>query len=95
MLDELNALLGRTWEKLVGSSARFRYYEDKKGNMYAWTTEKVRDPKTGKERYAAIYYRYYKLKKRAVAKKTVYFARRNKAKARALTWYLKAKARQV
>lgn len=94
-LDALNQAIAKTFGQLFPSSPAYSYWEDKKKNRYCYTTEKVRNPKNGKAMWAAFIYRYYKTKKLLKLKKTVYFAKRKKAKARALKWLEKALSKEV
>lgn len=69
-------------------SPSYRYFQDKKKNMYFWTTEPV--IKDGFKRFASGIYRYRKTRKQWILTKKIYHAKRNKAKARALKLYNKA-----
>ena len=84
----LNQLLGQYLPK----SASYRFFEDKKRNKYFWTTERIEH--LGKQRFVSGVYRYFKMKKHWIAKKKVFHAKRNKAKARAYKMYQKTLAKQ-
>jgi len=62
---------------LMVSSPAFTYYEDKKGNQYFYTKDKINHK--GQMRYVAGIYRYYKTKKQYKLVRSVGFAKKKKA----------------
>jgi len=80
--------------ELLGGAVReprYRYYQVK-NVRFCWTTEKIEH--NGKKRFVAFIRHELVSKRRKNTRyfkttKKVYFARRNKAKARALMWYEK------
>lgn len=82
VLKAMNELFAQEFE-----SPNYRYFKDKKKNMYFWTTKPMIE--NGKKRFISGVYRYFKGEKCWRAKKKVFHAKRNKAKARAYKLYQK------
>jgi hypothetical protein len=88
-MTKLNQIFGEVFRKYLPRCPNYRYWQDKKQNMYAWTTQKDSDGK-----FWAIFYRHYKTKRKWIPRKTMAFSTRWKAKNRAYNWYAKAAGKE-
>ena len=87
---ELQKIMNQIWDEIVGREPNYRYFEDADKNMYCWTTEK-----DGSGNYYCWTYKAYGKGSRSGKPQhwkmvdKVRFAKRNKAKTRALARYEK------
>lgn len=70
---------------LFPSTPTYHYYSKENKDRYFWTTEKCNHK--GSKKYVAGIYRYLKTSKRFKLVKRAGFAKKYKAKERAIKWY--------
>jgi hypothetical protein len=94
-MTDATALLREAIQRIQGRDPRFRYYEDARGTMYLWTTERMGDGRFG----SAVLVPFGPGSRSGRGKVTrwkttreVHHSTRKAAKARALRLYLAAKA---
>lgn len=86
-MDKVNRIFQEAIGDLLPRQPRYRYWQDEKKNRYCYTIEKMRDHKTGKDRYVSYRYRYYKTRNQWVLKDKLYHNKKKDAKARAYRLY--------
>ncbi len=90
MDQDYTEMLNRLAAQIFGREPKWRYWEDERGWMYGWTTEKMGDGK-----YAAILFKPVGKGSRSGRRKVerwqkvreVHFVKRSGAKARAAKWF--------